>query len=320
MLWNYLNIPGGKMKIISVIDLPKELQRYLEEKGELLLKRTPTKEEVKEAEIIIGNIDRSLLSYGQRLKYVQLESAGSDTYVPFLNKDCVLCNASGTFGANIAEHLIMCVLMLFRHMPSYGVYQKQHQFQPILHNRMIADSCFMIVGCGDLGTQLAKRIKALGGKTIGVKRTLVSKLPYFDEVYTISDFPSLIKKADAIILCLPNNRGSDHLINTKTLAMMKKEAILLNVGRGNAVDEIALYYALKERRIAGAALDVFAEEPLSENSPLWDLDNIIITPHVAGTFANEYTKQLFVSLLSDNLHRYFEGKPLRNVVDREWGY
>lgn len=310
------------MKIISIMELPERIMSLLQKKGEVMIKErlSLTEEDVKDADIIIGNIKRSLLVKCQKLKYYQLDSAGSDTYANVVNEDCILCNASGTFGASISEHLVMVTLMLFRNMPYYINNQRQHIYEHVPHVKMIKNSCFLIFGTGDLGSEYAKAIKALGGYTIGVKRTPCSHLPYFDEVHTNENVDSILANVDVVCLCLPKNHLSDHIMDQERLDKLKSDCIVLNVGRGNALDQKHLSKLLNEGKLLGAALDVFEKEPILDNDPIWEVKNLIITPHVSGTYANEWTYSLFYDILEDNLHRYFAGKPLRNVVNRKLGY
>lgn len=310
------------MKIVSYFKLPVAIEDELKTLGEYVNLEGLSYEikDICEATIIIGNLPPHLLKHCKKLKFLQLIFAGSDGYKDYVCDDYEICNASGTFGASIAEHLIMYTLMLFRSIPNYMDQQKQHLYHRIDNNKMIYGSTFMICGCGDIGTQFAKRIKALGGYTIGIKRRKCVSLPYFDEIYTEDRIEEHLHRADVIALCLPKNDTTDHFLSDKRMQLMKKDAILLNVGRGNAVDTQALITFLKNKEIGGAALDVFEEEPLPISSELWDIDNLIITPHVSGTFANPYTFELFYEILKDNINRFKNNKPLKNVIDKESGY
>ena len=310
------------MKIISYFKLPEYIEELLNSMGDYkcLYGYDINVEDIKDAEIIIGNLPPMYVKECKKLKYLQLIFAGSDGYRDVINDSYSICNASGTFGAGIAEHLIMNTLMLFRNMKFYMEKQQKHIYERINKNKMIYGSRFLICGCGDIGTQFAKRIQSLGGYTIGIKRRKSSTLAYFDEVYTEDEIEKHLKETDVVALCLPKNDSTNHFLNAKRISMLRKDAIVLNVGRGNAIDTRALINSLNEEKIAGAALDVFDEEPIPLNDDLWDCKNLIITPHVSGTFANAYTYELFCKILEDNLIRYREGKPLKNVVDKESGY
>lgn len=310
------------MKVISYFKLPQDIVETIESFANYydLSQKKQCIEDVEDADVIIGNVKLDLLSHCKSLKYLQLISAGSDQYQKFICDDYTICNASGTFGAGIAEHLIMNTLMLFRNMPHYVKAQREHRYDPLRYNKSIYGSRFLICGCGDIGSQFAMRIKSLGGYTIGVKRRACDSLPYFDEVYTEKQMEDLLPTVDAIALCLPRNKSTDLFLNKERLSLLKDDAIVLNVGRGNAVDTNALCSLLNEEKLLGAALDVFEKEPIDENDAIWDCNRMIITPHVSGTFANAYTYELFYSLVRDNIHRFKEGKELVNVLDKETGY
>ncbi len=310
------------MKILCIIGLPEEIITFLKSKGEVVIKKRSelTSEEMSQYTIIIGNVPLPLMQYATNVKYLQLESAGSDQYTTLVPKDCILCNAAGTFGATISEHLIMVTLMLFRNMPHYQIAQSKREYAPIHHVKLIHNSRFLIFGTGNLGSEYAKVVQACGGYTIGVKRNKVTSLPHFNEVITNDEVENYLASSDVVCLCLPKNKDSDNILSAKRLAMLASDAIVLNVGRGNAVDESYLCQMLQENRLLGAALDVFEKEPIAQDSPLWQTPNLIITPHVSGTFANAYTYDLFYAIVKDNVHRYFNNETLRNVVDKNWGY
>jgi len=310
------------MKTISNLRLTPDIEAILTAHGEYecFYRRALTADDVKDADIIIGNIDPTLIPYCEKLKLWQLSSAGSDSFAKVAPANVTLCNASGTFGANIAEHLIMFTLMFFRNMPEYHTHQSEHIWLRNKHNRMIDGSVFVILGTGDLGSEFAMRIQALGGYTIGVKRSHVDSLPYFNEVHTMEELDELLPKCDVLAMCLPQNAGTHHVLDERRLALMQPTSVVLNVGRGSAIDETALVQALQEHRIAGAGLDVFEQEPLDENSPLWDMENVIITPHSSGNLSNGLTWNRFYKIVQTNMTNYFEGKELINIVDRKWGY
>lgn len=309
------------MKFLHTIALPKHIQEYVAKHATLVYKdkQELTIENVKDAVMIIGNIPRKWLAHCQSLQVLQLESAGSDAYLEVVPQDTILCNASGTFGESISEHLIMVTLMLMRNMPYYNKCQQEKVYVPLQQVRHIKGSTFVVVGTGDLGATYAKKIQMLGGYTIGVKRRQVSSIDGFDEVHSVSSLDTLLPKADVLCLCVPKNADSNALIDTRRLTLLSKHALVLNVGRGNTIEEDALQERLQNGLLGGAALDVFTSEPLEKSSKLWNTNNMIITPHVSGTFANKDTYTLFYEIVLDNLQRFFTQKHLRNIVDKKTG-
>lgn len=312
----------GFMKVISTIQLSEKLIEMAKQLGDYtyIPVKNITVEDVQDVDICIGNVPARFVSEMKNIKWLQLDSAGSDQYAYTIKKDAILTNGSGTFGASIAEHIMMVILMAFRNMTFYVESKPMHRYERIIPNKMIQGSTFLILGTGDLGSEFAKRVKLLGGNTIGLKRTPVDSLAYFDQVDTLDHMEQYFDQVDAIVMTLPNHPSTTHIINKDTLSKMRKDTVLVNVGRGNAIDEQALYEALSSKQIACACLDVYEQEPLTADSPLWDLENVILTPHVAGNYANKITYELFYAIVEENIQHYLKNEPMRNVVDRVFGY
>jgi phosphoglycerate dehydrogenase-like enzyme len=177
-----------------------------------------------------------------------------------------------------------------------------------------------IVGYGTIGESLARKAKAFGMKVMATKNRVKrgEKLKNVDRLLPKDRFRDFLCEADFIVLAVPLTKETHHLIGRNELACMKESAILINVARGGVIDEKALVYALVKKQIAGAGLDVFEEEPLSPKSKLWDLENVILTPHVAGSRRDYYKK--VGEIFRVNLNRYLSGKPLLNLFDKKLGY
>ena len=163
-------------------------------------------------------------------------------------------------------------------------------------------------------------MKALGAYTIGVRRTSHEKPEYLDEQYTLEELDGLLGRADIVAMVLPGGAATNHLMDERRLGLMKKGAYLINVGRGNAIDPEALLKVLKEGKLGGCGLDVTEPEPLPADSPLWDLENLVITPHVAGNFFLPETFERIVRIAGENLAAWANGTEFRNVVDFSTGY
>lgn len=309
------------MKIISVKPLNEVCTKYLSSLGEFnVIERSLISEkDVKDAQIIIGNIQPHLLDCCEQLKYLQLESAGNENYLPYYRSDFIMCNASGTFGESIAEHLLMGTLMLFRNMDTYMKQQMIHEYKPKHQVRLIQGSTFLIYGTGDIGQSFAKKVKQLGGHTIGIKRE-VCDVDYFDEVYTASKVKGILANVDVIAFCLPKSNKTTHIFTKQHMDAVKQDTIILNVGRSNAVDQNLIVEYLNNNKIGGAMLDVFDEEPIDKDSMLWDAKRLLITPHVSGTFANDFMYEQFYRIVEHNIKAYMNGKELMNVVSHSEGY
>ncbi len=274
------------------------------------------------ADVIIGNIPPQMLGFARNLKFFQLNSAGSNQYtVPgVLREDITLCNATGSYGLAISEYILTGILMMFKKMPKYIANQKQNLWQGAGTVRSIYGSTILIVGAGDIGGSLGERVKALGAYTIGVRRTVHEKSPYLDELYTMDALDDLLPRADAVVLSLPQTPATTNLMNREKFSLMKDDAILVNIGRGNCVVTEDLMEALNSHVIGGAVLDVTEPEPLPADHPLWGCDNLVITPPVSGGYNLPETLNRIQRLAIENLDAWVNDKPLKNLVDRETGY
>ena len=237
-----------------------------------------------------------------------------------LPEGVLLTNGSGAYGITIAEHLIMVSLMLMRRMPEYEHFVQTRQFRSDLMIGSLYGANVVVCGTGDIGSQFAKRLRAFCPASItGINRT-GHEAPGFDRVLPIARLDEVLPEADLLVLTLPGTRQTDDLITAKRLASMKKTAFLVNVGRGNCIDQQALLDALKEKRLAGAALDVFRTEPIPADDPAWNTPGLLVTPHCSGKMTMQYTRDTLVDSFCDNLRRYCTGQPMHNLVDLGLGY
>ncbi|HEX2945811.1 MAG TPA: D-2-hydroxyacid dehydrogenase [Clostridia bacterium] len=281
-----------------------------------------SEEQVRNAEIIIGNPPAHLLKASKKLRWLQLQSAGAGEYTSenVLPKGAILTNASGAYGLAISEYMLGVTLELFKKLHLYRDLQLKSDWSYVGKVRSIYKSTALIVGLGDIGGEFASRLKALGAYTIGIKRRIAGKPEYIDELYTMDELGTVLPRADIVALSLPATKHTARIINEKTIGLMKRDAVIINVGRGNAIDTEALCDALESGRIAGAALDVTDPEPLPEDHRLWKIKNAVITPHVSGGFSLQETHDRIVAICADNLKAWFSGKSLKNVVDLTEGY
>ncbi|MCI1955159.1 MAG: D-2-hydroxyacid dehydrogenase [Oscillospiraceae bacterium] len=276
---------------------------------------------MRQANVIFGNPDPGLLASAEHLEWIQLGSAGADGYpAGTLPKGAVLTNASGAYGPSIGEYMVCVAMSLMLDLPRYRDNQKEHRWKNSHKVRHIPGSVALSVGFGGIGREFAKRYHALGGHVIGVKRTAGEKPDYLDGLHTTAELDSLLPRADVVALSLPSTPETRYLFGKEKFARMKRDAILVNVGRGTAVDTGDLCEALRSGKIGGAALDVTDPEPLPADSPLWDLPNVIVTPHVSGGWdAPENFGRVF-RISMENLGRYLRGEPLTHRVSLRLGY
>ena len=239
--------------------------------------------------------------------------------------DVVLTNSREVHGPVVAEHVLALIFALAKKIPQAALFQQKHEWgQEAIwkdgqHPREIAGATLGLIGVGSIGTRVAKMASALGMRVIAVREHAEKGRPEgVEAVYSPSALNDLLSQSDFVVLAAPLIAATQGLINAARLSVMKPSAYLINVGRGPQVDEAALVEALRNRQIAGAALDVFEREPLPADSPLWGAENLLITPHTAGLTEKLWNRHYEV--FSDNLRRYLAGQPLRYVVDKQKGY
>lgn len=237
-----------------------------------------------------------------------------------LPHNVILTNASGAYGRAISEYMIGVLLVLYKKLYLYRDNQFLANWSYLGPVKTIYGSTALIVGAGNIGGEFAKRLSALGAYTIGIRRTDTSKPDYFDEVHLIDKLDELLPRADIVALSLPGTRRTNKVIDSKRLKLMKSDAVLINVGRGNVVDTEALCDALESGRLLAAALDVTEPEPLPKGHRLWRIKNAIITPHVSGRFSVQEILETIVDISAANLEAFLKGDKLANVVDLEEGY
>ena len=280
-----------------------------------------------DADIALGStLPLDLLAAAQKLKWVHSPAAAVHHYMlpEFTSRPVLLTNGRSTFAAPVAEHVLALVFALARQIPTCVRYQAQRTWgQQRLWDarprpREVTGATLGLVGLGAIGAEVVHRAKALGMNVIAVREHLQKPTDGVSKVYGTSDIDQLLAPSDFVVLAAPVTSKTTHLINAERLAQMKPSAYLINVGRGALIDEASLAKALQTKQIAGAALDVFEEEPLPTTSPLWTLENLLITPHCAGFIENLWQRHL--ELIAENLRRYLAGEPLLGLVDKVRGY
>ena len=265
---------------------------------------------------VIWNIAPEVLKDSD-VKLLQLNSAGYEAYrKQDLPEGIAVCNARGAYGLTVSEHMLALTFSLIRHLQRYRDRQSAHIWKDCGKVSSIYGSTVLVLGLGDIGGEYARKVKALGaGCVIGVRRNAKGEKPnYLDEQYAIDELDTLLPRADIVAMVLPGGKETEGLINKKRIALMKPGAYIVNCGRGSSIVQDDLLEALESGRIAGAAIDVCDPEPLPASSPLWDLENLIITPHVAGNFFLQETFERVVSIACDNLQRFILGQELFNQV------
>lgn len=271
----------------------------------------------------------------KRLRWIHSPAAAVHQFLfpEFVNSDVILTNAREVHGPVVAEHVMALIFALAKRIPESVRFQQKHVWgqETLWQNHAppaeIAGATLGLAGLGGIGRNVAQRASALGMKVIAVRRSQSSQnerhpahssTEFVNEVLPSSQLGEMLERADYVVLAVPVTDETRGMIGAEQFSQMKRDAYIINVGRGPLIVEAALIEALRQRTIAGAALDVFDQEPLPADSPLWDLENLLITPHTAGMTTKLWERHY--TLFSENLRRFMRGDKLLATVDKKQGY
>ena len=329
----------AETKLVICVGHPFSLWRPPKEMGLAVKRRFPEMRviqlpdcrelvtELPDTDIFAGFFIRpNQLPYAKQLQWIHSTAAGiGELNYPALRESGILItNASGVHGVSIAEHVLGLLLALARRFPDAFQFQSRSQWgqeqiwttEP--HLLELRDAVLLLVGFGAVGKGVAQLARAIGMRVRAVTRSGQGDTSLAEKIYAAAELDSALAEADYVVLAAPETAETKQLFSARQFAAMKPTSYFINVARGTLVDEDALIAALREHKIAGAALDVTAREPLPPESPLWHCPNLFITPHLAGASEHLWTRQ--TTLLIENLERWFDGRELINVVDLKRGY
>ncbi len=288
--------------------------------------RTPEQEE--EWRILLAQADvlfdfdfthlDDLPDLAPNLKWIQSTSAGIGQLVKRLGyaekTDWIFTTASGTHARPLAEFALMSMLMFAKNY-EYLAVEKANKHWARYCATELADKTVSIIGLGSIGREVAKLAKAFEMRVIGNRRNLSQPIEFVDELFPYGDLTPLLNQADYLVLAVPHTRETEKMITATEFAQLPKGAVIINIARGAVIDEPAMIEALQNSQLAGAALDVFEVEPLPPESPLWEMPNVIISPHSASTAETENAK--ITNLFRENLQLFLADEPMKNVLDVE---
>jgi phosphoglycerate dehydrogenase-like enzyme len=335
-----------RIKVLSVLNLSEENLQTLRQVSPILdIQQIPCRNPdqmkplLKEVEILYTFwFPFDPAEVAPKLKWIQLSSAGVDHLLgyPVMKSPVIITTTSGIHAVPIAEYVFALMLALVKKLPLVLDYQKRREWprerNHVLVSEELRDKVIGIIGYGSIGREVARLAKAFGMKVFATKRHVEVntdkgyRLPgvgdpegaLVERLYPNSKLREMLPLCDFVVVAVPLTPETYHMIGPEELAAMKPSAYLINIARGAVVDESALVEALREKKLAGAALDVFEQEPLPPESPLWELPNVIITPHVSA-ITPKYDDRA-TALFAENLRRYLAGEELLNVVDKSLGY
>ena len=267
---------------------------------------------------------RDLAQVAPKLRWVQASIAGAGEVAKkagLVETDIVVTTASGVYSGSLAEFVVMAMLQHAKGLERLRRDKAERAWRPAYVDTLEGKT-LCIVGIGNIGRAIAGRARPFGMRILGVKRTVHDEDParnHADALYGTDRLHEALAEADYVAVTLPGTPETHHLVDEEAIRSMQKGAYFVNVGRGAAVDERGLVEALREGHLSGAALDVFEVEPLPRESPLWELDNVIISPHSTDNLPG-LTNRLQTDLFCENLRRYLDGEPLINVLDKKLLY
>lgn len=276
---------------------------------------------ISDADAYYGRMTPTLLAAGKKLRWIQATSAGLDGYYfPELREsDVTVTNLRGIYSDVIAEHVFALLLCMARGIPTYFRSQLEGRWEnksvPVIH---VAGATLGVLGLGGIGLAVAERGHAFGMRVLALDPAPKGRPDYVERIYGVHELHDMLGEVDFFVICAPHTGETDRMIDAAALEAMKPSAIFINIGRGRVVDLAALTRALQKGEIAGAGLDVFEEEPLQEGHPLWAMENVMITPHVAAI--SDRIENRRIGLILENIQRFRDAEPLLNVVDNKRGY
>jgi D-2-hydroxyacid dehydrogenase (NADP+) len=315
-LWNMTEERAGDLKnlfpdihFINTPDVPALAEQIVDADALCSMRITP-----------------DLFGAATKLKWIHSVAAGiGGLMIPeVLASDVVITNARGIFSTVMAEHTLGMMLAFSRRLLDSYRYQQHRQWARAtlgeLEPRMgeISGKTLSIIGYGSIGREIARRARGFGMRILALKKDPSTGGEDADQVFTLGQLHELLKDSDFVVLALPHTPDTKQVLGEAEFKVMKSSVYVINIGRGRLIDEDALLRALRDGRIAGAGLDVFATEPLPADHPLWGEPNVLITPHSAAIFPEFWPRSL--ALLAENIRRFRSGETMKNLVDKKRGY
>lgn len=321
------------MRVIAII------KKCLEDEKELILSSVEKEDKVlffdneeellksedcANMEIVFGEPEHSTIRCMKNLRWIQMTWAGANKYTSTQDfpDNITLTSASGAYGCVISEYIVSGLLALYKKLFLYRTQMKNGGFDKIEGDDTLEGKRALILGTGNIGQETAKKLRCFGVFTVGICRTPGKKQSPFDEIYTIDSLDTQLQSADVVIITLPGTTETAGMFDAERIKKMKESAILVNVGRGFIVNTDDLTDALQNGLLKGAVLDVTDPEPLPQNHPLRDMENVILTPHISGISwgDNKFTRKRILDIFCENLKQDKDNKPKKNIIDFTKGY
>lgn len=307
-----------KKLILSAVE--KEDKVLFFDNEEELLKS----KECEKVEVVFGEPEHSTIRIMRNLRWIQMSWAGANKYtsVSDFPADIILTSASGAYGYVISEYIISGILALCKNLISYRMQMQSGGWDKIEGDDTLEGKRVLVLGTGNIGQETAKKLKCFGTYTVGLCRIPGNQQLPFDEIHTIDSLDMQLQSADVVVIALPGTAETTGMFDAARIRKMKKNAILVNVGRGVIVNTDELTNALRHGLIRGAILDVTEPEPLPENHPLRNMENVLLTPHISGISwgENMFTRKRILDIFCENIRRDRKEEAKINVIDFSKGY
>ncbi len=266
---------------------------------------------------------KQVWQHTRNLKWIHSLAAGVDKllFPELIDSPVIITNARGVFKRSLAEFAITGMLYFYKHVRRLVDNQRAHRWDDFLVD-WLRGKTMGIIGYGEIGRECAMLGKALGVHIYATRRNPAASAgdPIVDRMFPTTEFKAMLKEVDVLLAAAPLTPETRHMIGAPEFQVMKPSVIVINVGRGPVIDEAALIEALREKRVAAAALDVFEHEPLPEDHPFWDMENVLISPHCTDRTHDPDWLDLSTQCFVENFQRYVTGQPLLNIVDKRAGY
>jgi phosphoglycerate dehydrogenase-like enzyme len=270
-----------------------------------------------------GTSFKQIWDKAKQVKWVHSLSAGVESaLIPdFVNSPVPLTNARGVFAPSLAEFVVMGMLYFYKRVRRLVDNQRAHKWDDFLVD-WLRGKTMGVVGYGEIGRECARLAKALGVRIYAIRRNPERSQndPIVDRMFATTDLHAMLAEVDVVLAAAPLTSQTKHMLSKAEFVAMKSSAIVINVGRGPVIDEAALIEALKNKQIAAAALDVYEVEPLPADSPLWEMENVLISPHCTDRTTDPDWLDLSAQCFVNNFHRFIKGEQLNNLVDKHAGY
>jgi phosphoglycerate dehydrogenase-like enzyme len=318
-----------KLLVLSNFPIPEVRKRHVEaiqrcaEGFDVVVTddREAQLEEIVDADVVFGSVGHPLFLQAKRLRWVQAVGAGIDSmlYPEFVQSDVTLTSEKGNVGIHLSEHAFALLLGVTRCVDR-ALRDPHWEARSAIRDRAweIYDQTMGIVGLGGTGLAVAERAHAFGMRILAIDPENVLKPDYVEWVRPPDALGEMLGQSDVVVICAPLTNETRHLFNSERFAQMRPGAVLIDVTRGEIIDGPALLEALQSGRLGGAGLDTPPGEPIAADNPLWNMENVIVTPHTAG--ASPRRGDRIVESFCDNLRRFRTGEPLHGVIDKVKGY